>query len=313
MGNIIGVCISKEKGTAKKNVGSCEFIKDFGLKDDAHAGKWHRQVSLLSYEKFTEFKERGAQIEIGAFGENLLVSGFDFKAFPVGTIFECGDVVLEITQIGKKCHSECEIFHQVGDCIMPREGVFAKVLKGGIISVDDTLKLVTTKKFRVGVIVASDKGSQGLREDLSGPAINEAVSEYGYLVERQIILPDDENMLYEEIVKMADDEKYDVIFTTGGTGLSKRDVTPEATMRAATRNVPGIAEGIRAYSISITKRAMYSRAVSVMRNETLIINLPGSPKACRESLQYLLPSLSHAVLIMRGETGECGQIIRRNS
>lgn len=303
-GNVIGVCISKEKGTAKKNIGSCEFIKDFGLKDDAHAGKWHRQVSLLSYEKFIEFKNRGADIEIGAFGENLLVSGFDFKTFPVGTIFKCGDVVLEITQIGKKCHSECEIFHQVGDCIMPREGVFARVLKGGTISNGDTLKLVTKKKFRTGIIISSDKGSQGLREDLSGPAINDAVSEYGYDVIEQIILPDEEERLYEKMVEMADVQKYDIIFTTGGTGLSKRDVTPEATMRAATRNVPGIAEGIRNYSLSITPMAMYSRAVSVMRNDTLIINLPGSPKACKESLEFLLPSLSHAILIMRGEFSE---------
>lgn len=307
MGNIIGVCISKEKGTAKKNIGSCEFIKDFGLKDDAHAGKWHRQVSLLSYEKFTEFKERGVDIEIGAFGENLLVSGFDFKAFPVGTIFECSDVVLEITQIGKKCHSECEIFHQVGDCIMPREGVFAKVLKGGTISVDDTIKLVTDKKFRAGIIVASDKGSRGEREDKSGPIINELIAEFGYDAVEQIILPDEEELLYEAMIKMADIEKYDVIFTTGGTGLSKRDVTPEATMKAATKNVPGIAEGIRNYSLSITPKAMYSRAVSVMRNDTLIINLPGSPKACKESLEYLLPTLSHAILIMRGETSECAR------
>lgn len=307
MGNIIGVCISKEKGTAKKNIGSCEFIKDFGLKDDAHAGKWHRQVSLLSYEKFTEFKERGADIEIGAFGENLLVSGFDFKVFPVGTIFECGDVVLEITQIGKKCHSECEIFHQVGDCIMPREGVFAKVLRGGTISVDDTLKLVTAKKFRAGIIVASDKGSRGEREDKSGPIINELIAEFGYDTVEQIILPDEEELLYEAMIKMADIEKYDAIFTTGGTGLSKRDVTPEATMKAATKNVPGIAEGIRNYSLSITPKAMYSRAVSVMRNDTLIINLPGSPKACKESLEYLLPTLSHAILIMRGETSECAR------
>ena len=123
----------------------------------------------------------------------------------------------------------------------------------------------------------------------------------------QIILPDEEELLYEAMVKMADIEKYDVIFTTGGTGLSKRDVTPEATMRAATKNVPGIAEGIRNYSLSITPKAMYSRAVSVMRNDTLIINLPGSPKACKESLEYLLPTLSHAILIMRGETSECAR------
>lgn len=142
MGKVIAVCISEKKGTAKKNIGECRFIPDHGLENDAHAGNWHRQVSLLSYEKVEEFRARGAQVEDGAFGENLLVEGFDFKNLPIGTIFKCNDVVLEMTQIGKKCHSECEIFHQVGDCIMPREGVFAKVLNGGVIKVGDELEIV---------------------------------------------------------------------------------------------------------------------------------------------------------------------------
>jgi MOSC domain-containing protein YiiM len=145
MGEIVAVCVSEKKGTAKKNIGECRFIENFGLENDAHAGNWHRQVSLLSYEEVEKFRARGANVADGAFGENLLVKGFDFKTYPVGTIFKCNDVVLEITQIGKKCHSECEIFHMVGDCIMPREGVFAKVLKGGIIKVGDELVLVSNK------------------------------------------------------------------------------------------------------------------------------------------------------------------------
>ena len=113
--------------------------------------------------------------------------------------------------------------------------------------------------------------------------------------------------LYQEMVRLADEEKVDVIFTTGGTGLSPRDNTPEATLRAATKNVPGIAEAIRAYSMQITPRAMLSRAVSVMRGQTLIINLPGSPKAVKESLEFLLPSLAHGIQIMKGEAGECAR------
>ena len=139
MGRVRAVCISEKKGTAKRNVGKCNFLEDFGLENDAHGGKWHRQVSLLSYEAVEAFRARGAQVEDGASGENLLVEGFDFKSFPVGTIFTCNDVVLELTQIGKKCHSECEIFKQVGDCIMPREGVFARVLHGGTIQTGDEL------------------------------------------------------------------------------------------------------------------------------------------------------------------------------
>ena len=145
MGVVKAVCISEKKGTAKKNVGECRFIEEWGLENDAHAGNWHRQVSLLSFDEVEKFRARGAHVEDGAFGENLLVEGFDFKTFPVGTVFECNDVVLEMTQIGKKCHSECEIFHQVGDCIMPRECVFARVIHGGIIKVGDELHVRESK------------------------------------------------------------------------------------------------------------------------------------------------------------------------
>lgn len=142
MGNVIAVCISEKKGVQKKNVGSARFIEDWGIENDAHAGKWHRQVSLLSHDRVEEFRARGAMVDDGAFGENLVVSGFDFKNLPVGTKFRCNDVLLEMTQIGKQCHAHCEIYKVMGDCIMPREGVFARVLHGGTISVGDTLSIV---------------------------------------------------------------------------------------------------------------------------------------------------------------------------
>ena len=137
MGKIIAVCTSPQKGTPKTNVHQAELLADHGLRGDAHAGNWHRQVSLLSYERVEEFNARGGNVKDGDFGENLLVTGFDFKTLPVGTIFQCGEVVLELTQIGKKCHQHCEIFHRVGDCIMPREGVFTRVLHGGVIKEGD--------------------------------------------------------------------------------------------------------------------------------------------------------------------------------
>lgn len=139
MGIVKAVCISEKKGTQKKDIKEAVFIEDFGIEKDAHAGKWHRQVSLLSYDRVEEFRQRGANVDDGAFGENLLVEGMDFKTYPIGTIFKCNDVLLELTQVGKKCHSECEIFYQVGDCIMPREGVFTVVLHGGIIRSGDEL------------------------------------------------------------------------------------------------------------------------------------------------------------------------------
>lgn len=145
MGKIIAVCISPAKGTEKRAVEEGRFIEDYGIEGDAHAGKWHRQVSLLSYDKIKEFKARGASVENGAFGENLVAEGIDFSSLPVGSRLVCNDVVLEITQIGKECHHGCRIFRQMGDCIMPRDGVFARVLRGGKIRPGDEITCMETK------------------------------------------------------------------------------------------------------------------------------------------------------------------------
>ena len=142
MGKVLAVCISEKKGTEKQNVGSAKFIEDWGIENASHAGKWHRQVSLLSHEKIEAFRARGAEVIDGAFGENLVVEGYDFRALPVGTKFRCNDVVLELTQVGKECHSGCAIYQKMGECIMPREGVFTRVLHGGVISVGDELTII---------------------------------------------------------------------------------------------------------------------------------------------------------------------------
>ncbi|CCQ96208.1 Molybdopterin adenylyltransferase [[Clostridium] ultunense Esp] len=161
--------------------------------------------------------------------------------------------------------------------------------------------------FRVGIITASDKGSIGEREDISGKTIREIVESKGYKVEKSIILPDDEKTILDEMIYMADELKVDLILTTGGTGFSTRDVTPEATIKACDRMANGIAEAIRYYSLGITQRAMLSRAVSGIRGETLIINLPGSPKAVKESLEYIIDSLHHGLEILTGQTGDCAR------
>ena len=142
MGVIKGICISEKRGTAKHEIEEAILAKDWGIQGDAHAGHWHRQVSLLSYEKIEEFRKKGVDIGLGAFGENLIVSGYDFRSLPVGTRFRCGDAILEMTQIGKECHSHCEIYKRMGECIMPREGVFAVVLEGGTIRKGDNLEIM---------------------------------------------------------------------------------------------------------------------------------------------------------------------------
>ncbi len=138
-GTVRAVCVSPAKGTAKRPAEKGVFIRDFGIENDAHAGKWHRQVSLLSYDSVQEFNRRGGGVTDGDFGENLLVEGIDLKRLPVGTVLKAGTVTLRLTQIGKECHSGCAIRERTGDCIMPREGVFAEVLEGGEICPGDIM------------------------------------------------------------------------------------------------------------------------------------------------------------------------------
>lgn len=142
MGKIVAVCISEKKGTQKQNTKSCELIKEHGLKNDAHAGAWHRQVSLLAYEKIEDFKMRGAKVKDGDFGENIIVSGIDLVNLPVGTKLASGQILLEVTQIGKECHAHCQIYHRMGECIMPKQGIFARVLEGGILNEGDEIVVV---------------------------------------------------------------------------------------------------------------------------------------------------------------------------
>lgn len=306
MGKVIAVCISEKKGTQKHAVPSAKFLPDWGIENDAHAGKWHRQVSLLSHDKVEAFRARGAEVASGAFGENLVVEGIDFAALPIGTRFQCNDVLLELTQIGKECHSHCEIFKKMGECIMPTQGVFTRVLKGGEIAEGDEL-VILPPALRAAVVTASDSGYVGAREDLSTPAAVELLEEAGYRVIHTVILPDDRAMLGAELKRLCDGDLADLIVTTGGTGFSRTDCTPEATMDVVERPAPGIAEAMRLNSMKITPRAMLSRAAAGIRRQALIVNLPGSPKAVRECLEYILPPLSHGMDILKGTTGNCAR------
>ncbi len=161
--------------------------------------------------------------------------------------------------------------------------------------------------YRVAVITASDKGAKGERVDISGPAAQERMEQAGYCVVRYTLLPDEQNLLEQELRTICDHGIADLVLTTGGTGLSPRDVTPEATLAVAQRLVPGIPEAMRAFGMQITGRAMLSRGVAAIRKSTLILNLPGSPKAVRENLTFVLPQLEHALGILTGRDTECAQ------
>ncbi len=304
MGKIIAVCTSKNKGERKKNVGQGTLIKDQGIEGDGHAGFAHRQVSLLAMESIRKMQEQGLDVGPGDFAENFTTTEIDLVSLPVGTRIQAGtEVVLRVSQIGKECHDRCAIYHLAGDCVMPREGIFAEVLAGGKVAVDDKLEVKPSYKF--GVVTASDKGSAGAREDLSGPVISELLLPWGEVTE-YLVVPDDRNSISSALCRMTD-SGMDAIFTTGGTGLSPRDITPEATLDVIERQVPGIAEAIRHESAAITPRAMLTRGIAGIRGQTLIINLPGSPKAVRECLEIVLTVFDHALEILTGRGGECAR------
>ncbi|MCI5827910.1 MAG: molybdopterin-binding protein [Lachnospiraceae bacterium] len=307
---LCGICISEKRGTEKKEVSQAAFVEGYGIRGDAHAGNWHRQVSLLSCEKIEEFRRQGADVAFGAFGENLIVEGADLRTLAVGSRFYFDEVILELTQIGKECHNHCEIYQRMGDCIMPREGVFAEVVRGGTMRVGETFRVEppqADRPYQAAVVTLSDKGAAGEREDKSGALLTDCLEKAGYAVRERLLLPDGRQPLEKELIRLSDGRQMDVVFTTGGTGFSSRDFTPEATIAVCDRMAPGIAEAIRAYSMTITDRAMFSRAVSGIRGNTLIINLPGSPKAVQESLDFLLPRLSHGLDILRGNARECAR------
>ena len=305
MGEVVAVCRSEVKGVRKQVVGSGTLVAGYGLERDAHGGDWHRQISLLGIESIEKMQAQGAQVAPGDFAENITTRGLDLPALPIGTRLCIGRAVIEVTQIGKECHQGCEIMNVVGSCIMPKEGIFAKVLAGGEVAAGD--KIEAWQGIAVGVLTASDKGSRGEREDISAAVISELVGEIGGTVLDYRILPDDEALLAQAMADMADRVGVTLLLSTGGTGFSPRDVTPEATRRVIEREAPGLAEAMRRETSGGSPRAMLSRAPAPIMGKTLNVNLPGSARGASECLRVLLPVLPHALDILSGQGGECGQ------
>ena len=310
-GRIKAVCISEKRGIAKKPIEEAELVEGYGIVGDAHAGNWHRQVSILTAEVIDDFRAKGAEVSDGDFGENLIIEGFNVRELPAESLFFVGKedgAVLRLTQRGKECHSHCHIYNSVGDCIMPREGVFTEVIKGGRIRVGDEVRVelpAQDRPFTAAVIVLSDKGAKGEREDKSGPAACEILEENGYRIIETLLIPDEPLIIKKELIRICDGREADLVITSGGTGFSMRDHTPEVTLEVADRNAPGIAEYMRMRSAEITDRAMLSRGASVIRRHSLIVNLPGSPKAVKECLSFIMNGLEHGIKILRGSASEC--------
>jgi molybdenum cofactor synthesis domain-containing protein len=304
-GHVVSVNVAADKGMRKQPVERATLVAGHGVEGDGHAGAWHRQVSLLAQESIDTMRGCGLDVGPGDFAENITTEGVAVVRLPVGARFRLGTTLLEVTQIGKVCHDRCEIFRLAGDCVMPREGIFARVLEGGEVRRGDELVVERPTLIRAAVLTVSDKGSRGEREDLSGDALVELLEGAGAAVAERAIVPDEPESISAELVRLADEVRATLILTTGGTGLTSRDVTPEATLAVVDRRAPGFAEAMRAGSLAATPHAMLSRAVSGLRGRTLIINMPGSPRACREQFAMIAAALPHAIEKLLDLGGDC--------
>ncbi|MBI5869507.1 MAG: molybdenum cofactor biosynthesis protein [Actinobacteria bacterium] len=324
MGQIVSINISAQKGERKKPAGSAQLVAGHGIEGDGHAGEWHRQVSLLAIESIEIMRAKGLDVGPGDFAENITTEGIDLVSLPVGTRLHLGSVLLEVTQIGKECHDRCEIYRQAGDCVMPREGIFAMVLTSGVIKEGETIEAREDdgnilfddadsgrsdilRDVTAAVVTVSDKGFSGEREDGSGDMLEKLLRDAGATSVVRVIVPDERQQIAEALTRLCRKEATSLVITTGGTGLVARDVTPEATLDVLDREAPGFSEAIRRESTKITPRAMLSRSVSGICGDSLVINFPGSPKACAESFAIIRPVLGHALALLAGRGSECAR------
>ena len=313
MGTVKALCISENTGEQKKPIDSAIFRVDHGIKSDAHAGDWHRQVSLLSESDIDTIRQKGLDdLSDGDFAENVILSGMDLNSCGLGTKLRLGDdVVLSISQIGKVCHTRCRIFYLAGDCIMPRLGIFARVDSGGTVRPGDrveAVEIVPRETIQAVVLTISDRCSCGQAEDTAGPAAGKILTDsLGANIYRTEILPDEKETIAARLKHYSDGHSIDLVLAVGGTGFSPRDVTPEAAREVIDRLTPGLDEAMRTASAKKTPHAMLSRAVSGIAGGTLIITLPGSERAATENLQSLLPALGHGLAKLRGDPADCGR------
>ncbi len=307
------LCTSEVTGVQKRPVEAAVFRPDHGIIGDAHAGPWHRQVSLLADEDIQAVREAGLpDLTPGAFAENVVLSGIELSALGLGTRLRLGrDVVLSITQIGKVCHAPCAIGRLTGDCIMPRLGLFARVESGGTVRPGDeaaVLKLVERDRFQAVVLTISDRCSRGEAADTAGPAVARRLEDdLGAHVYCTEVLPDEVDRIADRLRHYADGHSIDLVAAVGGTGFAPRDVTPEATRQVLDRPTPGLDEAMRAASLAKTPHAMLSRGSSGIRGSALILNLPGSERGAVENLEAVLPALGHGLAKLRGDPSECGR------
>lgn len=303
-GKILSINISDTKGTIKHRV-STAIINQLGIIGDAHAGNWHRQISLLDIASIIKFqKQFHRNINYGEFAENLTIQGIDLSCAAVGDRFRSGKMELEVTQIGKQCRGhKCDIFKITCDCIMPKKGIFCRVIRSGEITSGDVIEYFP-KIWKILVITLSDRASNNEYEDKSGPIAQDILSNFfiakkwRYQI-KSIILPDEAMQLKEHLQK-ARIAKTDLIVTLGSTGIGPRDIAPEVIISICDKIIPGIMENIRRKFSTSNINATLSRSVAGIVNKTQVYALPGNPRAVAEYLPEILKTLEHIILMLNG-------------
>lgn len=300
---ILSVNISDKKGIVKSPTDSI-IINDKGIVGDAHAGAWHRQISLLAQESINRAEEKAnAKFPPGTFAENLTTRGVELAKTSILDRFVNDDVELEVTQIGKKCHTQCAIGQQIGDCIMPAEGIFCRTVKGGELKSGIRFDYIP-KIFKVRIVVLSDRAASGVYEDKSGKLIEKLTDEWftskNMRVETDtVIIPDEKDQLIT-VLKDSFKNKDDIIFTTGSTGIGERDIAPETISPLLDKEITGIMELVRVKYGMKNPNAVLSRSIAGIKNKTLLFALPGNPKAVNEYLSEIFSVLFHSLLMLHG-------------
>lgn len=305
--NVLATSISEKKGTIKTVQPFIE-LNTKGVNGDAHAGSWHRQVSLLGKESIDKFsKEAERTIAFGEFAENIATEGYPLYQLSPFDHLVGENVELEVTQIGKKCHgTNCVIYREVGNCVMPKEGIFARVIRGGKLQQGDQLEIVP-RVWKVMIVTLSDRASRGEYEDKSGPLLSKLTTEFFSSNNRKTaitneIIPDSKEKL-EALIEYSKEHEYDLLITTGGTGIGPKDITPEVVKNYFDKEIPGIMEHIRTTYGATIPNALLSRGVAGVIGNMLTFTLPGNPKAIKEYCDEIFKILNHAYLMLYGIDG----------
>jgi len=303
---VVSVNISSKRGTIKKPVPQIKLTTN-GIMGDAHAGEWHRQICMLSEESANRFASNaGIMIEPGELAENITTHGINVEDIAILDRFKIGETEIEVTQIGKVIDIDEDgymIVRGIRNTVTPKEGIFLRVIKGGVIKANDKIDHIP-RFMKFMVITLSDRISKGKGIDKSGPKILEMAENFfrgkrWHISFSNIVLPDDSRSLRRTIQNALTDG-VDFIVTTGGTGISPRDITVEVVGSMVEKTIPGIMEYIRVKSGESNPNALLSRSIAGLIGKSIIYTLPGSERAVREYMGVILKTLEHSVYMLNG-------------